>query len=265
MAFLADIFGLEGRTALVTGGATGIGRMAAEALVRAGAKVYIASRKHDACEAAARELSAHGEAVGLGADLSSEEGVNALAKEIGARESKLDILMNNAGKTWGAAYGDFPWKAWDGVMSVNVNAVFALTQALTELLEAAATPEHPARVINVGSVVGTQPIGNSAYSYAASKAAVHHLTKVLSNELAARHITVNAIAPGPFPSRMMAFVTDNEDASKMVAKTVPLGRLGRFEDVAGALLMLCGRGGSYITGALVPLDGGSQAQAPSRM
>lgn len=263
MTFFDDIFSLKGRTALVTGGATGIGRMAAEALVRAGAKVYIASRKRDACEAVAKELEVHGEAVGLGADLSSEEGVNALVEEISARETKLDILMNNAGKTWGATYGAFPWKAWDGVMSVNVSAVFALTQALTSLLEAAGTPEHPARIVNVGSVVGTQPIGNNAYSYAASKAAVHHLTKVLSSELAARHITVNAIAPGPFPSRMMAFVTDNEEASKMVASTVPLGRLGRFEDVAGALLMLCGRGGNYVTGAVLPLDGGSHAQAPT--
>lgn len=259
MSFFDDIFSLAGRTALVTGGATGIGRMASEALVRAGAKVYIASRKLGACEVVAQELAPYGEVVTLSADLSTEEGVARLAEEMASRETRLDILMNNAGKTWGASFGDFPWKAWDGVMSVNVSAVFALTQALTPLLEAAASEDSPARIINVGSVVGTQPVGNNAYSYAASKAAVHHLTKVLSHELAPRHITVNAIAPGPFPSRMMAFVTENEALSQIALKTVPLGRFGRFEDVAGALLLLCGRGGSYMTGAIVPLDGGQHA------
>lgn len=260
MAYLDDIFGLSGKVALVTGGATGIGYMAAEALVRAGAKVYVASRKRDACEAAAQALSAFGEAVGLGADLSSQEGVEGLAREISEREDKLHILMNNAGKTWGAPYGEFPWKAWDSVMSVNVNAVFALTQALTPMLKAAATSSDPARVVNVGSVVGDRPIGNNAYSYAASKAAVHHLTKVLGNELAKHQITVNAIAPGPFPSRMMFFVTDDEALAKEVASDLPLGRLGRPGDVAGAVLMFCGQGGSYITGAILPLDGGGSVQ-----
>ncbi|MGD1956868.1 MAG: SDR family oxidoreductase [Sphingomonadales bacterium] len=261
MSFLDDIFGLKGKVALVTGGATGIGRMASEALVRAGAKVYIASRKADACKAVAEELSAFGEAIGLGADLSSESGVLQLSQSIAAHEDKLDILMNNAGKTWGASYGSFPREAWDNIMSVNVSAVFSLTQALTPLLEKAATEEIPARGVNVGSVVANQPIGNNAYSYAASKAAVHHLTQILSNELAGKQITVNAIAPGPFPSRMMAFVTENEAAAKMVAGGIPLGRLGMPSDIAGAILFLCGKGGSYTTGAILPVDGGGHCQA----
>lgn len=265
MSFLADVFGVEGKVALVTGGATGIGRMASEALVRAGAKVYIASRKGDACTAVAEDLSAYGEAVGLAADLSTEAGVKQLSEAIGEREDTLDILMNNAGKTWGASYDRFPWKAWDSIMSVNVSAVFSLTQALTPLLEKAASADAPARVVNVGSVVANQPIGNDAYSYAASKAAVHHLTKILGHELAGKHITVNAIAPGPFPSRMMAFVTEDEAAAQQLASGVPLGRLGMATDIAGALLFLCGKGGSYTTGAIVPVDGGVHCNVQNMM
>ena len=181
------LFGLPGKTALVTGGATGIGRMAAEALVRAGAHVLLASRKEGACAAVAEELNAldaPGSAEGFVGDVGTEEGVDTLVAEVKARTGELHILMNNAGITWGAPYGQFPHKAWEKVMAVNVAGVFDLTQKLTPMLKASASPEDPARVVNVGSVMGEVPMGDGAYSYSASKAAVMHLTKILGKELA---------------------------------------------------------------------------------
>ncbi len=259
--YLDHLFGLGGKVALVTGGATGIGFMMADALTRAGARVYIASRKLAACESACKRLAGSaGEARALKADLGSADGVSALAAALVERETALDILINNAGKTWGASLETFPWDAWDKVMSVNLSAVFTLTRELLPLLERRASADEPARVINVGSVVGTLPHGNSAYSYAASKAAVHHLTRILANELAPRHITVNAIAPGPFPSGMMAFVTDHEARSDILAETIPLGRIGRADDIAGLTLLLCARAGAYLSGAVIPVDGGLSAE-----
>jgi NAD(P)-dependent dehydrogenase (short-subunit alcohol dehydrogenase family) len=257
--YLSSLFSVAGKTALVTGGATGIGRMIAEALVRAGARVLIASRKGEACEAVARELNAldaDGTAEGFAGDVATEAGVTALASEVKARASHLHILVNNAGKTWGEPLERFPHKAWESVFSVNVAGLFTLTQQLLPLLEAAAGDDDPARVVNLGSVMGAAPIGDNAYSYAASKAAVHHLTRILAKELASRRITVNAFAPGPFQSRMTAFATGDEHKRAQVAAGVPLGRIGRPDDIAGALLFLCGRGGAYTTGAVLPLDGG---------
>ncbi len=259
MGILDRLFSLEGKTALVTGAASGIGRMAATALVEAGCHVMIASRKGDACEAVASELNsldASGKAEGFAGDVSSEEGINALVKAVNSRTDKLDILINNAGITWGEPIDQFPYKAWGKVMDVNVTAVFHLTQQLMPLLERASTPEDPARVINLGSVMGSAALGEGAYSYAASKAAVHHLTKIMARELAERHITFNAFAPGPFQSKMTAFATATDDQADHVGKGVPLGRIGKPEDIAGATLYLCGKGGSYITGAILPLDGG---------
>ena len=249
----------NGKAVVITGGATGIGRMAVEALVRGGARVLLASRKADACIAVAKEinaLGATGSCDGFGGDVGTEAGVAALAAEVKARTPRLDILVNNAGKSWGEPIEKFPWAAWDGVMSVNVAGLFTLTQKLLPLLEQSATRDDPARVVNLGSVMGAQPIGDGAYSYAASKAAVHHLTKILAKELAGRHITFNAFAPGPFQSRMTAFATASDEQADRVGKSVPLGRIGRPDDIAGALLYLCGRGGSYITGAILPIDGG---------
>lgn len=259
MAFFEDLFGLNGKTALVTGGATGIGRMGAEGLVRAGARVLIASRKGADCEKVAAELNAlgaPGHAEGFAGDVGSDEGVKALVAAVHARTDRLDILWNNAGKTWGEPIETFPFKAWDGVMSVNVAGLFTLTRDLLPLLERHASVDDPARVVNVGSVMGTQPIGSGAYSYAASKAAVHHVTRILAHELAHRHVTVNALAPGPFVSRMTAYALGNESGQKRAAEDSPMGRIGRPSDIMGCLLFLCGRGGAYTTGAILPVDGG---------
>lgn len=263
MAYLDDIFGVGGKVALVTGGATGIGRMIATALVQGGARVMICSRKAEACEKVAEELNAMdapGSAEGFGADVSTPEGCEALVAAVRGRTDRLHILVNNAGVTWGEPYESHPRKAWDRVLPVNVTALFELTRDLTPLLEAPATADDPARIINLGSVMGTQPVAEGAYSYAVSKGAVHHLTRILAIELAARHITVNAFAPGPYPSRMTAFATTTDEQKEKVGRTVPLGRVGRPEDMAGAVLFLCGRGGSYTTGAVLPLDGGQHVQ-----
>ncbi|UOA15442.1 SDR family oxidoreductase [Sulfitobacter dubius] len=256
---IETLFRLDGKTALITGGATGIGRMAAEVLVRAGARVLLASRNGEACEAVATELNAlgaRGSAEGFAGDVGSEEGVDALVAEVHARCDQLNILMNNAGATWGAPLGHFPFLAWDKVMGVNVAGLFDLTQKLLPLLRAGATADDPARVVNVGSVMGEREMGDGAYSYSASKAAVIHLSKILAKELASDAITVNALAPGPFVSRMTAFATQDETTRAAVGKDVPLGRVGREEDIGGCMLFLCGRGGAYVTGAVIPVSGG---------
>lgn len=258
------LFSLHGKTALVTGGATGIGRMAATGLMMAGAHVLIASRKEDACLAVAAELNAMdapGSVEGFAGDVSTEAGIDALAKATTERTDKLHILMNNAGITWGAPMGQFPHQAWEKVMSVNVAGLFHLTQALLPTLIATATPDDPARVVNVGSVMGEAALGDGAYSYAASKAAVLHLTKIMAKELAPHHVTVNALAPGPFVSRMTAFATADEGMREKVGTDVPLGRVGRDEDIAGCMQFLCGLGGSYLTGAVLPVSGGIQVMS----
>jgi NAD(P)-dependent dehydrogenase (short-subunit alcohol dehydrogenase family) len=263
MSYLDDLFSVAGKTALVTGAATGIGRMAATALVKAGATVMIASRKGVDCEKVAAELNAlgaTGKAEGFAGDVGTETGVLALADEVKARTAKLDILINNAGTSWGAPFAEFPYQGWAKVLSVNVTGLFHLTRELVPLLEAAASDENPSRIINLGSVMGTQPLADDAYSYTASKAAVHHLTRTLAIELAGRRITVNAFAPGPFQSRMTAFATGTEEQAKKVGAHVPIGRIGTPDDIAGATLYLCSRAGSYVTGAILPIDGGQSVQ-----
>ena len=264
----AHLFDLTGKVALVTGGALGIGRMAAEGLAAAGARVLIASRKADACEAVAAQINAlglPGSAEGFGGDVATEEGIAALVAEVKSRTDRLHILMNNAGRTWGAPLGEHPYDAWDKLLSLNVTGMFHLTQSLLPLLLAARTEGDPARVVNVGSVMGDIPKGTMTYSYAVSKGAVHHMTRVLSNDLAPQGITVNAIAPGPFVSKMTAFALADEEGRKKSAQGVPLGRVGCPEDIAGALQYLCGRGGAYLSGAILPLSGGMQSNAPGSL
>ena len=259
MPILDHLFSLEGKTALVTGGATGIGRMIATALAGAGARVLIASRKAEACEATAAEINAGnppGKVEGFAGDVSTEEGVEALAAAVRERTDRLDILFNNAGVSWGAPLEEFPYSAWRKVLDVNVAGLFTVTQKLLPLLEKAATPDDPARIVNLGSVMGAAPLGERVYSYAASKAAVHHLTRCLAKELSRRHVTVNAFAPGPFQSKMTAFATGTDEKAERVGRGVPMGRIGSPDDIAGAALFLCGRGGAYTTGAILPLDGG---------
>ncbi|MEM7269266.1 MAG: SDR family oxidoreductase [Pseudomonadota bacterium] len=254
---LNDLFGLNGKTALVTGGATGIGRMAATGLAGAGARVMICSRKLEMCEKTAAEINEmglDGTVEAFQGDVGTEEGCAAIAAAVRERTDTLPILMNNAGITWGAPYGQFPYSAWDKVMGVNVNGLFQMTQSLTPMMQG--TPEDPGRVINVGSVMGAAPIGLGAYSYSASKGAVHHLTKILATELAGQRITVNAIAPGPYPSNMTAFATADPKQAAKIAKATPLGRLGAPSDMAGLIVFLSSKAGAYVTGAVIPTDGG---------
>lgn len=263
MSIYEDLFSVKGKTALVTGAATGIGRMAATALAMAGAKVLIASRKGADCERVAGEINAlggPGSAEGFAGDVSTEAGIDALVAEVKVRTGQLHILINNAGVTWGEPLETFPYKAWSRVLDVNVTGLFHLTRQLLPLLDAAASDDDPARIINLGSVMGTQPMADGAYSYTASKAAVHHLTRTLADEFAGRRITVNAFAPGPFQSRMTAFATGSDEGADKVGQRVPLGRIGAPTDIAAATLFLCGRGGGYVTGAILPLDGGQSVQ-----
>jgi NAD(P)-dependent dehydrogenase (short-subunit alcohol dehydrogenase family) len=253
----SELFSVAGKTALVTGGSRGIGLMIARGLVAAGARVAISSRKADVCAAVADELSQHGECVAIPADLSTRAGVEALAAAV--REhfpDGLHLLVNNAGATWGAPLEDFPESGWDKVVDTNVKGLFELTTALLPALRATASADDPARVVNIGSIDGIRPPRTSSYPYSASKAAVHMLTRHLAKDLAAEAITVNAIAPGPFESRMMAFILDEPDARSALEQEVPLGRIGRPDDVVGAVLFLSSRAGGYVTGVVMPLDGG---------
>lgn len=260
---VAKLFDMTGKTALVTGGASGIGYMAAEALMGAGCNVMIASRKAHACEGAADQLNAmglKGRAEGFAGDVGTEQGVLELVAEVEKRTDALPILLNNAGKTWGApTIEEFPYEAWSRVLDVNVTGMFYLTQKLLPLLRKAATAGDPARIVNTGSIVGMQPRGGTAYSYGVSKGAVHHMTTLLSSELAPQHITVNAIAPGPFLSKMMAFAIGTEEQREQAGKRIPLGRVGSPEDIAGAVLYLCSRAGAYVSGHTIPIAGGLNA------
>jgi NAD(P)-dependent dehydrogenase (short-subunit alcohol dehydrogenase family) len=251
---VSDLFSVAGKVALVTGGSRGVGLMIARALVGSGARVYISSRKAQVCDEVAAELSRSGECVALPADLSTEDECLRLAAALREREERLHVLVNNAGATWGAPLGEFPASAWDKVLDLNVKAPFFLTRALLPMLEAAAAPDDPARVIHVGSIDGLRVPPLPTYSYSASKAALHHMTRVLACELGPRNVTVNAVAPGPFESKMMAATL--REHGEAIAAAAPLRRIGRPDDMAGVALYLAGRAGAYVTGAVIPVDGG---------
>jgi NAD(P)-dependent dehydrogenase (short-subunit alcohol dehydrogenase family) len=249
----SDLFSVAGKTALVTGGTRGIGKMIAEGFVDAGATVYISSRKADAVAGVAAELSEKGTCIGIPADLAQESECRRLAEEMATRVGALDILVNNAGATWGAPLVDYDEAAFERVLSLNVKGVFHLTKFLVPLLQAAGTVEEPARVINIGSIDGIGVPTLETYAYSASKAAVHQLTRHLAKRLAPT-ITVNAIAPGPFESKMMAATL--EAFGEQIAASAPLRRIGRPDDMAGAAIYLSSRAGAYLTGAIIPVDGG---------
>jgi NAD(P)-dependent dehydrogenase (short-subunit alcohol dehydrogenase family) len=249
---MSELFSVAGKTALVTGGSRGIGKMIASGLVDAGAEVIISSRKAQACEETAAEL----DCTAIPGDVSTLEGSQALAKAVAERFPSLNILVNNAGVVWGAPLEEFPDHGWDKVMNTNVKGVFHLTVALLGPLRAAATAQDPARVVNIGSVDGMRVPSVENYSYSAAKAGVHMLTRHLAKRLAGDHITVNAIAPGPFESRMTAFAMDDPAARSAIESSVPLGRIGTPEDAAGATIFLASRAGAYLTGTVIPVDGG---------
>lgn len=250
----AELFDLTGKRALVTGGTRGIGMMMARGLLQAGAGVVISSRKAEACESARKQLAEFGDVEAIPADLSRHDECLRLADLVTADSDELHILVNNAGTTWGEALESFPDSAWDRVLDLNVKSPFWLVQALLAALRKAGTADDPARVINVGSCDGIHVSPLPTYSYSSSKAAIHQLTRVLARELGPQHITVNAVAPGPFESKMMAATL--EAAGDAIAAAAPLRRIGRPDDMAGIAVFLASRAGSYLTGALIPVDGG---------
>jgi NAD(P)-dependent dehydrogenase (short-subunit alcohol dehydrogenase family) len=251
---MQDLFSVKDKIVVVTGGSRGIGQMIATGFVEAGAKVYISSRSADVCDAVAAGLSKSGTCLSIPADLSTEAGCRFLADEIASREGRLHVLVNNAGANWGAPMAEYPDAAFDKVFALNVKGVFNLTRFMVALLAAAASDDDPARVVNIGSIDGLQAPMLETYAYSTSKAAVHHLTRVLAHQLASKRITVNAIAPGPFESKMMAATLQRFGDS--IRSTNPLGRIGRPEDMAGTAIFLASRAGSYLTGAVIPVDGG---------
>jgi len=248
-----QLFSIEGKTALVTGGTRGIGLMIARGYIEAGVRVYVASRSEEACAETEKELSKLGTCVAIPANLSTQEGCLGLADEIKQRETKLDILVNNAGANWGAPFSEFPASGWDRVLDLNLKAPFFLTQALTPLLEAAASEGDPSRIINIGSIDGLDVPLLDTFSYSASKAAILHMTRVLARKLAPK-ITVNAVAPGPFQSKMMAATL--ETFGEQIAAQCPMKRIGEPDDMAGVAIYLASKAGAYMTGNILPVDGG---------
>ena len=248
-----QLFSVSGKTVVVTGGSRGIGRMIAGGFVAGGADVVIASRKAEAVAAATAELSEFGSCQGMVADLSTEEGARAFADAVAADHGKVHVLVNNAGATWGAPLVDHDTTSWERVLNLNVQGVFHTTKFFLPMLRAAATPDDPARVINIGSIDGIHVPVLESYSYSSSKAAVHQLTRHLARQLAPS-VTVNAVAPGPFESKMMAATLDA--FGEQIASSAPLKRIGRPDDMAGVAIFLASRAGAYLTGAIIPVDGG---------
>jgi NAD(P)-dependent dehydrogenase (short-subunit alcohol dehydrogenase family) len=255
MSYLEHLFGMKGKRVLVTGGSRGIGAAIAEGFVKAGARVTICSRDAAACEATARELQHHGHCVAIPCNIASAEDRRRLAQEFARQEQALDVMVNNAGAIWSAPLAEYPESGWDKVFDLNVKGSFFLIQALLPMLEAAASADDPARIINVGSINVLSVPRHETYAYTASKAALHHLTRHLASQLASRHITANVIAPGLFPSKMLSATIESKGV-EAAAAPVPLKRLSGPSDMAGAAIYLASRAGAYVTGAVLPVDGG---------
>lgn len=251
-----NLFSVAGKTVLVTGGTSGLGLMMGEGFLRAGARIYITGRKAPQLDEARQRLAAFGEVHAVQGDLGTPEGQNSLMETLLAREEKLHVLINNAGKSWGAPFGSYPDTAWAQLMTLNVQAPFALTQRLLPLLEKAVSAQDPARIINIGSIGGIVNDDLNAFAYTSSKAAVHRLTQHLARELAPKRILVNAIAPGMFPSKMSAMIMKDEAWRSKELANIPLGRFGEPEDIAGLAIYLSSRAGAYMTGSILTLDGG---------
>ena len=255
---LKTLFSMDDNICVVTGGSRGLGFYVAHGFLEAGAaRVYITARKAAACIEAAEELSQHGECIALPGDISSLDGIQELATTLGEREDSIDVLVNNAGAGWGAPLEEFPEKGWDKVMNLNAKTPLFLTQALLPLLRQGKSADRTASVINIGSIAGI--VGNSIsnYSYGPSKAAVHQITRNLAKDLADSHIRVNAIAPGRFFTKMTEYVSQDEKLFKAECAAIPLHRWGKAEDIAGVAIMLAGRAGAFITGQILPVDGGT--------
>ncbi|RMA82607.1 SDR family oxidoreductase [Umboniibacter marinipuniceus] len=253
-----NFFSVAGKVAVVTGGSRGIGEMIATGLLQSGAKVYITARRAEELNATASRLSEFGECIAIASDLSTTQGISQFVAAVSQRETSIDILVNNAGAAWGDTIDNFAEEGFDKVMDLNVKSIFFLVQKFHQQLKQSATQADPARVINIGSINGlTNPKMNN-YSYSASKAAVHQLTRHLAADLAEEFITVNAIAPGYFPSKMTAHIIEADDALK---ESVPLKRLGSYEDAAGTVIYLSSRAGAYVTGHTLTVDGGMVAAA----
>lgn len=248
---IENLFDVSGKVVLITGGAKGIGAMMTEALVEGGAKVYISSRSVDKCTAFAAEMSKKGECVALPANLLDMEQLHGLADELAKRETRLDVLINNSGASWGSKLGEFPEKGWDKVMDLNVKSLFFLTQALVPLIAGGSSAADPGRIINISSIAAVHPASMGAYSYGPSKAAVVQLTRNLASDLARKHILVNAVAPGFFPSNMTAHME-----TESMAGMIPLRRVGNSRDLAGLIIFLCSEGSNFMTGTYLPIDGG---------
>ena len=256
---MTNLFSVQGKVAIVTGGSSGIGAMMAKGLLEGGAKVYITARKAERLMTKAEELSQYGECIGIPGDMSTLAGIEAFVKAVSDKEDHIDILINNAGANWIAPIDGFPEKGWDKVMDINVKSMFFMTQKCLPLLSKG-TAADPARVILISSIHGLTNPGMPAYAYSASKAACAHLTRHLATDLAGRKINVNGIAPGLFPTNMTKDITENEQMQKMAISQIPRGRAGEPDDIAGTALYLCSRAGAWTCGHIIVLDGGMTAK-----
>lgn len=252
---MKNLFDIKGKVALITGGSRGIGEMIATGYVENGAKVYITARKAQACNETAERLSKIGTCISLPFDLGTMEGIEGLTAELGRREEKLDVLVNNAGAAWGEPIDQYSEKGWDKVFDINLKGPFFLIQKLLPLLRKSASAQSPARVINTASINGIVPPALETFAYSSSKAGVIMLTRHLAKRLATEHILVNAIAPGPFPSEMMKATL--ETLGDLIRAENPLHRIGTPEDIAGVAIFLASRASAYTTGAVIPCDGGA--------